>query len=376
MNRSFGGTVALALFGAATLLRAAPEAPTFSAVRPARGDVFRYVTLPGKVAAYQQVTLYAKTAGYLKTIKVDKGDAVKAGVVIAEIESPELLPELQRARVEIKRAKAEAVRAEAEVEVAQTTLTRLTRAQQQSPDLVMPQSLDEAKARLATAKASVEVFKAAENAAAANVERLETLLSYTSLRAPFAGMVTARMVDPGAFIPAATSGSPAQSAALLTLMDFSKVRIQVPVPELEAPLVKVGQPMKFTADVLKDRVFTAAVSRHNYALDPGSQTMLVEAEMPNPDLVLRPGMFVTARLGVDIHPNVLTVPSGAVLAEKAGSSVFVVQDGKAKKKAIQLGFNDGAKAEILGGLAGDELVLLPGPQPLADGLAISLKEGK
>src|SRR6266581_6082698 len=156
-------------------------------VHPKRGSITRNVTLPGEVKAYQQATLYAKVAGYLKTSSVDKGDFVKEGALLAEIEVPELLADVTKYK--------------AEVEVAELDYQRLSESKKKAPDLVVPQTVDEAKGKLDIAKA--------------NLERTETLINYAKIIAPFSGVVTRRMVDPGAFIPAATSGSAAQNAALL-----------------------------------------------------------------------------------------------------------------------------------------------------------------
>lgn len=310
----------------------AAEPVPVQTVRPSRGEIHRFVTLPGKVQANQQATLYAKVPGYLKSLSVDRGDSVKADEALGEIEVPELAAELVKHRAERK--------------VAEIELKRLTEARSKAPDLVMPQSVDEAQGRLEIANA--------------DIERIEILLKYARLAAPFDGIVTARFVDPGAFIPSATSGSAAGNAAVVTIMDFNTVRVQVPVPEAEAALVKVGQPVQFTADVLKGREFAARVSRLSYAIDAATQTMLVEADVKNDDFILRPGMFVTARIGVEKHSDALLVPVQAVVFEKAGASVFTLAGGKARKTPVKTGFGDGASVEILDGLAADQTVVLVG----------------
>src|SRR5205823_1609975 len=157
---------------------------------------------------YQAATVYAKVTGYLKAITVDKGDGVKEGALLAEIEVPELL--------------ADRAKYKAEVEVSGLDYKRLAEAQKKAPDLVIPLSVDTARGKLEVAKAGLE--------------RAETLLQFTKIAAPFSGVITRRMVDPGAFIPAATAGSTPQNAALLTLMDFNTIRLQVAVPEAESSL--------------------------------------------------------------------------------------------------------------------------------------------
>lgn len=324
----------------------APAPLSVRVVHPRRGEIVRYVALPGSVRANQQATLNAKVAGYLKSITVDKGDTVKAGQVLAEIEVPELL--------------ADRAKSIAEVKVAETECQRLETAQRKAPDLVMPQAVDEAKGRLEIARA--------------NLERITTLLSYSRLTAPFAGVVTMRHVDPGAFIPTAVSGGSAGTSAVVTLMEFDTVRVQVAVPELEASLVRPGQPVRLTVEGLRGRTFEASVSRMGYALDESTRTMLMEADLPNPQHELRPGMYATVRTGVERHTDALLVPVEALVTEKANAFLFVVDSQRAHKTGIKSGFNDGTDVEILSGLDSSSAVILPGKTALADGQAINATE--
>jgi len=318
------------------------------AVRAARGEVVRYVSLPGTVKPNRQVTLYSKVPGYLKTLSVDKGDSVQAGQVIGEIEVPELVADLAKQK--------------AELSVAETAHRRLNDARAKSPDLVMPSLFDEAAGRLEIARASLE--------------RTETLLGFSHITAPFAGIVTARFADPGAFIPAATSGSTAQSAAVVTLMDFATVRIHVAVPEAEAPLVAVDEPVKFSVESLPGKTFEAKVSRFGYALDPATKTTLVEADFANAGLALRPGMYATVRVGVEKHSGVITLPTDALVMEKTAAFIFKSIDGHARKTAIKLGFNDGARFEVIDGAAENDLVLLVGKTALTDGQLVTPLESR
>src|SRR6266446_2706791 len=301
-------------------------------VRPKRGPITRNVTLPGEVKAYQQATLYAKVAGYLKTIAVDKGDQVKEGTLLADIEVPELL--------------ADRARYKAEVEVAALDYNRLIESQKKAPDLVVPQTVDDAKGKLDVAKASLE--------------RTETLLDFAKITAPFSGVITKRMVDPGAFIPAATSGSAAQNAAIVTLTDFNRVRVQVAVPELETSLIATDQPVKLTVDGLPGRNFDGKITRFSYTLDEATKTMLAEIELPNPKLELRPGMYAIVKIGIERKEDALLVPVEALVVERAGAFVFTVTDTKAKKTRVQTGFNDGSNAEIVSGVKPDQTLILVG----------------
>lgn len=316
-------------------------------VAPQRGPITRSITLPGEIKANQQATLYAKVTGYLKAIAVDKGDEVKAGTLLADIEVPELL--------------AEAAKYKAEVELAEIEYKRVQEARTKAPDLVVPLSVDSAKGRYEVARA--------------NLERAETLLGFCKIAAPFSGVVTRRMVDVGAFIPAATAGNP-QSAALVTLADFSTVRVQIAVPEGEASLVMKGQPVSVSVDGLLGRSFEGKVDRFSYALDDATKTMLVEIGLPNPKLELRPGMYATAKIGIARKDDALLLPAQAVLMEKANASVFTVADGKAKKIPIKIGFNDGKHLEILSGIAPATTVILLDKRTLADGQPVKVSESR
>jgi RND family efflux transporter MFP subunit len=184
------------------------------------------------------------------------------------------------------------------------------------------------------------------------------------------------MVDPGAFIPAATSGSAAQNAALVTLTDFSRVRVQVAVPEIEASLVRLDLAITLTTEGLPGRSFEGKISRFAYALDETSKTMLAEIEMPNPKLELRPGMYATVRIVIERKEDALLVPAEALLFEKAGPAVFESVNGKAKKIRVQTGFNDGTHVEIVKGLEPTQPIILLGKRILSDGQPIQASEAK
>ena len=317
-------------------------------VQPKRGSITRNVTLPGEIKPYQQATLYAKVAGYLKTITVDKGDQVKEGALLAEIEVPEL--------------EADSTRYEAEVKVAEIDYERLSESQKKAPDLVVPQTVDDAERKRDIAKA--------------NLQRTETLLHYAKIIAPFSGIISKRMVDPGAFIPAATSGSAAQNAAIVTLTDFNRVRVQVAVPELETSLIATGQQVKVTVDGVPGRNFDGKITRFSYALDEATKTMLAEIELPNPKLELRPGMYAIVRIGLERKEDALLVPAEALVVERAGAFVFTINDHEAKKTRVQTGFNDGTNVEIVSGVKPDQPVILVGKRVLSDGQAIKPSEDK
>jgi membrane fusion protein, multidrug efflux system len=332
----------------ATSTYAQTPPPEVTVVSPQRGDIHRFVTLPATLRPNQQVTLHAKVAGYLKSIAVDKGDAVKAGQPLAEIEMPEVV--------------AERAKFEAELRIAKLEAERIKAAHAKAPDLITPQAADTAEARLSMAQASLTYN--------------DTLLRYGKIVAPFAGIVTMRYVDPGAFVPAATAGTNPAAAAIVTLMDYSTVRVRIAVPEIEAARVKAGEPILVTTESMPGKTFKGTVSRHTGALDEASRSLLVEADLPNADLTLRPGMYVSARVAVEQHKGVTLVPAAALVREKAAGFLFTFADGKANRIPVKYGFNDGTNVEIVEGLPENARVIIPGKVALTPGQAVKVAEAK
>jgi membrane fusion protein (multidrug efflux system) len=324
----------LLLFWAALASAIAVEIP---AAKPERGTIHRWVTLPATFSPWQQVELRARVDGYVKSVAVDSGDVVKPGQILIEIEVPELQADL--------------IRHEAEVTAADAAAKRLNEAFAKSPDLVLPQDVDDAEARLAVAKA--------------NQKRAETLLDFAQIKAPFAATVTDRLVDPGAY---ASAGA----APLLRLADTATLRLQVPIVELESGLVRKGQPIEAKVEALGGAVLAGTVSRVSGILDLQTRTMMIEADFPNPDGRLRPGMFATARVGVERHDGATLIPAAGLVKEKTATFVFKHAAGKAVKTPVKVGFADGVKVEVPE-LTPDDLILLPGTTPLTDGQAVTIK---
>lgn len=330
---------ALALALASLLPLRAAEPAEVVAARPRHGEITRFVALPGSLRANQQVLLTARVPGFVKRIPVDRGDRVQEGQLIAEIEVPELLAQLSRDQAELK--------------VAEADLARLTSARSKSPDLVTPQALDAASGRAEIARAQLR--------------HTETLLSYARITTPFAGTITERFVDPGAFVAGGREGA---ASALVRLLDSSTVRAVVPVPESDAVHVRPGQPVRVTVEGLGTNAVEATVSRHAAALDESTRSLVVEADLPNPAERLRPGMFATVRIGVETRTNALLVPADALITDRSGSFVFRIEGGVSRKTPVKPGFNDGLHAEIVSGLSPDASVIVPGRSAPPDGAAV------
>lgn len=322
------------IFLALATLASALELPT---TKPTTGTIHRWVSLPSTLAPWQQAMLHAKVTGYIAKISVDKGDTVKAGQVLATLEVPELEADIAKAKAEVKAA---------EIEV-----KRLHEARAKSPDLVLPQAVDDAESKLAIAKAGQD--------------RVETMLQFATLKAPFDGIITARHADPGSLATANTT-------KLLEITDLSTLRLQIPVTELETGIVTVGKPVKAQIDAAGATPVEASISRIAYALDPATRTMLAEADLKNPDLKLRSGMYAMTKIAVEKHEGATLIPVAALVMEKTNAFVFKHTDGKAMKAAVKIGFNDGVNVEVPE-LKADDVLLVPGTTALTDKQAVTAK---
>jgi RND family efflux transporter MFP subunit len=337
------------------------EAPAeVKAVQPHRGEVYRYINLPGEVRPLYEVTLFAKVNGYLDKLTVDKGDSVKAGDLIADIDVPEL--------------RANLVKYKAELELAQAEFKEISEAGSSNASYVPASDTDAAKTDAAKNRMAIASGRLA--VAKSNLQYTETMLKYTRLTAPFDGIITHRYVDPGAYIPLPDATSTPETAAIVNLTDYKTLRLQVAVPETEATHIKIGEPIRWTADDFPGEHFDGKVTRAYWALDKATKTMLTETQMANPGMKLQPGMLVNARIAIEKKEDALLLPVEALVKEKANSFVFIFNDGKIKKTPVEVGFNDGTNVEIVAGVKPADLAIVPGQQPLRDGQLVKVKETK
>jgi RND family efflux transporter MFP subunit len=341
---------------ASASMKPVAEAPLeVNAIHPHRGEVYRFLNLPGEVRPLYEVTLFAKVDGYLETLTVDKGDFIKAGHLIADIDVPEL--------------RANLVKYKAELELAQAEFNQLSEAAVKNASYTTGADSEAAKTRLAIASGKLAVAKS-------NLQYTESMLKYARVTAPFDGIITKRYVDPGAYIPVPNAAATPEAAAIVNLTDFKTLRLQVAVPETEATHIEIGEHIRWTTDDYPGEHFDGTVTRTYWALDKPTKTMLTETQMANPGMKLKPGMLVNARIGIEKKDDALLLPVGAVVREKASSFVFIFNDGKAKKSPVQTGFNDGANVEIVAGIKPADLAIVPGQQSLRDGQPVKVTDAK
>lgn len=324
------------------------RAPVVVVTEPQRGHIVRSIALPGDVHGYYESTLFAKVTGYLKKITVDKGDWVKAGELLAEIEVPELKQRLERAR--------------ADLQVQKITYDRLQQVWKSDPRLVARQDVDVAYGKFQQAKAQVD--------------ELTTLLDYTRIVAPFDGVITGRFVDPGALIRSGGAQAPQDQGlgagsgganALLSEAMIDTLRIYVYVPEGVVGLIHRGTPAKITVKDFPDRTFHGTVTRFTTSLDLSTRTMQTEVDIKNPQHDLYPGMYADVMLQLERHDNALKVRESAVGTDPEGSYIFIVRDGVISRASVTTGIRNEGVVEITSGLKGGEQMVAALDPGLSEG---------
>src|SRR5207247_10676520 len=233
----------------------------------------------------------------------------------------------------------------ADYTIKKVTYERLAQVWKQAPDVI--------------AKQDVDVAEASAKAAQHLLEQRQTWLDYTKVRAPYAGVVTARFADPGALIQVATS-SATQAVPLFTIMDASTLRFYVNVPQEDAPFVKKGTLATIVLKEPAEKKIETTVTRSTMSLDPSTRTMLVEIDVPNPGEALVSGMFVEVILTLRQHQSALVVPPAALVADSSSKAVFVVDQGMARKVSITTDLDDGVWVEVTSGLTGAEAIVVGG----------------
>ncbi|HZY59066.1 MAG TPA: efflux RND transporter periplasmic adaptor subunit [Candidatus Binataceae bacterium] len=321
--------------------RPAPQrAQTVMVTQPLRRDAIRKITLPGDLTGFFQATLYAKVTGYLRKINVDKGDWIRNGQVLAEIEVPELADRLAHEN--------------ARLQVQKVTYERLKRVWDSDRRLVAREDVDIAYGNYQESRSSVA--------------ELNTMMKYTRILAPFDGVVTARFVDPGALIQASggqptfeLGGSAARqrgnTTPVVSVAMMNKLRVYVYVPEEAVALIRRGMPAALALREYPGQRFGGSVARFATSLDLSTRTMLTEVDVENPRHQLYPGMQASVSIDLESHRGALTVPPSAVGGAGDNETVYVVRDSRLEKVAIATGIRTGAYAEVTAGLAGGEQVV-------------------
>jgi RND family efflux transporter MFP subunit len=341
---------------------------TVGTVVPIRQDLDVRLEYTADISPNQTVNLFSRVDGYIAKMHVDKGDRVKAGQLLVEIDHTDYIHAVNRAKANLAAAKAEVFRQEANIRNAKLTLDRMKALIKEQ--FVSQQDLDTAQVNYDVASAQIETYRAQVQQMEVALQQAETNLTYSYIRAPFAGYVAERNLDPGAYVTGSTASTSTMSRGILSLHDIETVRILVEVVEKDIPLVKIGQPAEVRAEAYPDRRFTGQVTRTVQALNKNTRAMTVEVDLPNKDQLLKGGMFARVAIMVGVHPKAIQIPIDAVTRLEENQYVYVVRDGKAHQVPVELGGRDENRIEITNGLTGVEQVILSGKDLVSEGTAV------
>jgi RND family efflux transporter MFP subunit len=321
--------------------------PTVAVIGAERGAPEQEIVLPGTIQAYTDAPIYARTSGYLKRRTVDIGAHVHAGQLLAEIDTPEIDEQLRQARADLATA-------EANLALAKTTAERYQ--DLIKTDSVSRQDLDNANGSFAARKASVD-------SARANVSRLEQLMAFRRIEAPFDGVITARNTDVGALID---PGSNAKE--LFHIAAMNRLRVFVSVPEIYSRAARPGMTADLALKEFPDRRFEAKLVRTANAIDLSSRTLLTEFEVDNRDGELLPGSYAEVHLKLASAGDTFRLPISALMFRPEGMKVAVMKDAThATLVPVTVGRDFGSSVEILAGLDGTERIIDSPPDSIETG---------
>lgn len=331
--------------------------PTVIAQAPDKAPPSEELVLPGQVKGLSETPVYARTSGYVKAWKTDIGARVKAGELLAQIDSPEVDQQLRQAEADLKTAQANAA-------VAKSTADRVQ-------GLVATQSVSrqEGEDRAAAALAASSQVAAQQ----ANVARLKQLASFQRVTAPYSGVITARSTDVGNLINAGSGVGP----ELFRIADVSRLRAYIAVPQSYAARIVTGTKAELKFPDRPGKAYPATVVRTAHALDPQARTLLVELEVDNAKEELFPGAFTEAHFKLASNGQVYRLPGATLLFRAEGLRVAVVgADGKAVLRPVTLGRDFGNSVEVLSGVAPADKVIMNPPASIQTGDAVRVAQPK
>jgi RND family efflux transporter MFP subunit len=326
---------------------------TVSVTHPKVAGATQQLVLPGNTQPLIDAPVYARTNGYLKKWYADIGTRVKAGDLLAEIETPEVDHQLQQAKADLETA-------QANLSLAEITAARMVNLEKKGA--VAKQDTDNVVGDRNSKKAIVD-------SAAANVKRLQDLQSYEKVYAPFDGVITARSTDIGALIEANSTGK-----ELFHISAINRLRVFISVPENYEQAAKTGSPATLTLNEFPGRTFPGMIVRNSNSIDLASRTLLVEVDADNPTGELLPGAYVSVHLKFSgTSANALTIPVTTVLFRSEGIRAAVVRDGKAQLVPITIGRDFGDTLEVLAGLQPQESLIVNPPDSLISGTPVKVE---
>lgn len=326
------------------------------------------VEWPGTTEAFEAANIFARASGYIAKRNVDIGDRVKAGQLLAEVTAPELDHQIAQAEATLVQMQAAFRQAQANKDLAQVTWGRDSKLVQEG--WVTKQQGDTDRLTLQAQEGALEVAQANIKAQQAQILVLTQQKAYQSVVAPFDGVVTQRNIDVGSLVQAdATSGT-----FMFTLMHSDLIRIQLYVPQDEAFGLSPGVAAVVRVPEIPGRSFPGTVTRIATALQPGTRTLLTEIDVPNPDHALTPGTYCTVELQIPRKTPSLIVPSEAIIFNREGLNVAVVENGIAHIRRITAVRDFGTSVEVSDGVKQGDRVILNPPVDLTDGHKVTIRD--
>ena len=319
------------------------KVPAVAVARVDREDLYKEVSVPAEFRPYAEVTLHAKVSGYVDQMAVDFGDRVKAGQLLATLDAPDLVAQLNSTLAAERKANAAYTNAH-------LIYTRLLKVNNQITNLIAPQDLD-------TAEANERSTFAAVAAAQADRAKYETLVNYMKIVAPFDGVITRRYVDHGALIQAGTA-SETQTMPLVRVSNNYRLRLDFYISVGHVKAVNVGDPVEVRVDTLGGKTFTGAISRVTDRVEEDTRQMMAEIEVPNPKLEFVPGMYATVIFKVERRSHALALPTEAISTDKKSTVYLVNRQSEIEERPVTLGLETPTKYEVVAGLSKGDLVMI------------------
>jgi membrane fusion protein, multidrug efflux system len=313
-------------------------------------QALRTAELPGEFQPFLSVALHAKVPGFVERVLVDRGSAVKQGQLLVELSAPEMAARIAEAASKAQGAGSDLIQVEAQLAAAQSTYERLKKAAE-TPGAIAGNELVQMEKQVDAAQALVRSRQQAGRAAEAVVSAEKEMQSYLKILAPFDGVVTERLVHPGALV------GPGADIVLLVIQQISRLRLVVAVPEEYVGGIVQGAKVAFRVPAFPERTFSATVARISHALDKTTRTMAVELDVPNQDGSLAPGMYPALKWPIRRSSPALFVPETSVVTTTERTFVVRNREGRAEWVDVRKGAADGDLVEVLGALkAGDRIV--------------------
>ena len=309
------------------------------------------VTLPAETLAYDTANIYARANGYIESRKVDIGDQVRNGDVLAKLTAPELDYQIAQAEATQAQAQANVAQTESNRQLAQATNARSSVLVNQG--WVTRQQGDQDRLGLSAQQAALGAAKANDAASASAIKVLRQQREYLTVQAPFDGIVTRRNVDVGDLVQTGAT-------LLFTVQKTDVIRVQVHVPQDQAFDLTPGAEVSARVPELPGRTFPGKVTRMSVSLDNTSRTLLAEADVPNPDGALRAGAYVLVTLHIPRKTPAVILPSSALIFNKDGQQAMIVENDVGRLRKLTVARDYGASLEVDTGLnPGDTVVLNP-----------------